>query len=72
MSELAPSSAAPSTAAKTFVWQRVYCNGSMSCLVGLQAHMEPGQTHDFCVTLDGSKAMAERAAELLAGSLPAT
>lgn len=34
-----------------------------------QAHMEPGQTHDFCVTLAGSKAMAERAAELLHGTL---
>ena len=32
--------------------------------------MEPGQTHDFCVTLDGSKAMAERAAGLLRSSLP--
>ena len=43
----------------------------MTCLVGLQAHMVPGQTHDFCATLDGSRAMAERAAGVLAGSLPA-
>ncbi|KAK9825444.1 hypothetical protein WJX81_000071 [Elliptochloris bilobata] len=38
---------------------------------GIQAHIEPGQTHDFCVTLGGSKAMAERAAEDLRESLPA-
>jgi len=35
-----------------------------------QAHMVPSQTHDFCVTLDGSRAMAERAAGLLRDSLP--
>ncbi len=32
--------------------------------------MEPRQTHDFCVTLDGSRTMAERAAGLLQDSLP--
>ena len=53
------------------VCAEIVVHGSVTCSMRLQAHMEPGQTHDFCVTLEGSKAMAERAAGLLVGSLPA-